>query len=167
MKSFSIICFFSFSGLLMNLKGLTAQCSITFSDIQISAFQNQCGRFDIRGGVQFGGGAFGTCGNYTFSGPSDGDVSTRTDQPDFLAIEARVFPNPFSSELFLDKIYQDKALKVKIYNMLGIQVYEQRIMQGSSETKMFLGFLTPGTYLLQVTDAKDYKMQYKQLIIKL
>lgn len=156
----------SLSFSLFTIETALGQCTITFSDIQISGFQSQCGSFDLRGGIQFGGGAFGSCGEYYFSGPSDGDFVTRIDHVGDRELNLKVFPNPFSNELYLDFLNPDSEIRITIVNILGVPVFEQSVIPHLREMRLELQHLGQGKYLLQVRDISNSKLLSQQFIIK-
>jgi PKD repeat protein len=72
--------------------------------------------------------------------------------------DVKVYPNPFSSKIYLEIPISAQEVKVRIVNVLGSEVYNANINSTaeSSKTMIDLSWLTKGLYYLEISD-QGYK----------
>jgi PKD repeat protein len=66
----------------------------------------------------------------------------------------KLYPNPFSSKIYLEIPTSSQEVKVRIVNVLGSEVYNTMINStaGSSKTEIDLSWLTKGLYNLEISE---------------
>ena len=72
-----------------------------------------------------------------------------------------VFPNPSKGEVFISN---EGIEWVSIYNLLGEEVYQEKISSSASTIKMDLSALAPGTYLMKTKSAKALNSMQIQIV---
>jgi N-acetylneuraminic acid mutarotase len=73
----------------------------------------------------------------------------------------KVYPNPFSSRIWLDFPVTSSETKIKIVNVLGSEVYNSNISSVNSNSKITidLSWLTKGLYYLEISDQDHKKIE--------
>ncbi len=94
---------------------------------------------------------------------SELDCATITSTDHLTALKASVSPNPFDATVRF--VFEaDQIASIKIYNTLGMQVFEQAV-QGQSQLELQLPFLDAGIYFAEL-NVKDSAVK-RSVILKM
>lgn len=75
-------------------------------------------------------------------------------------LKLRVYPNPVSSEIFIETSSFDNV--ISIYSIQGTLI--RNVIMNSNKTKINIDDLSTGVYLLEIFDEKN--RQFQKIIVK-